>query len=262
MRVSSAETYVQNPTKKKRGERYSRSGRRLIPPLQYWCGERQVWDRAMIVRVEEGGTNYLAERVASESKETSSKTRYHTLIKRKKTRGAKEQTGCHNPGSPGVSGVNVPSPIYTDLPSTEDTISLPTCLPSKQCVQQESQDKKTYKKVVFGDVMSQNTVKEDFDSSTSSQEPVRSEEINGATYSAGDKKLFSSGNQDLSELESKKYMEKNQQESNSQMRRILEVLGSIVEGQIKMQDTLNKVQLCLQQNKKVATSLLGMPEKS
>ena len=58
-----AETYVQNPAQKNRGERYSHSGRCLIPPLRYWCGERQVWDQAMTVRVEDGGTNYLGETV-------------------------------------------------------------------------------------------------------------------------------------------------------------------------------------------------------
>lgn len=43
------------------GERYSYSGQCLIPPLQCWCGERQVWDQAMTVGVEDGGTNYLGE---------------------------------------------------------------------------------------------------------------------------------------------------------------------------------------------------------
>lgn len=58
---SVGETYVQNSAQKNIGERYSYSGQCLIPPLQCWCGERQVWDQAMTVGVEDGGTNYLGE---------------------------------------------------------------------------------------------------------------------------------------------------------------------------------------------------------
>lgn len=38
---------------------FSRSGRRLKPPLHYWCGEREVIDRTLNVTIEGGGTNYL-----------------------------------------------------------------------------------------------------------------------------------------------------------------------------------------------------------
>ncbi|XP_025907774.1 uncharacterized protein LOC112958192 [Nothoprocta perdicaria] len=261
MKGSSAETYAQNPSKKERGERYSRSGRRLILPLQYWRGERQVWDQAMIVRLEEGGTNYLTESMASESKETSSKTSYHALVKRKKTTEVKEQAGCCNLDLPVVCGVNVPSLIWTNSHSTEDTAAAGTRLPSKKCVEQKSQDEKMSKKVVPGDIMSLNIVEEDLDSPTSLPEPVHSGEMNRGTFSGGDK-LFSSGNQDLPELQNQKYREKNRQETNAQMRRILERLNVIEERQREMQDTLNKVHLCLQQNKRVAMSLLTMPEGS
>ncbi|XP_014427810.2 mis18-binding protein 1 isoform X1 [Pelodiscus sinensis] len=39
---------------------YSRSGRRIKPPLNYWCGEREFVDNKLNVTMEEGGKNYLS----------------------------------------------------------------------------------------------------------------------------------------------------------------------------------------------------------
>ncbi|XP_065450076.1 mis18-binding protein 1 isoform X3 [Chrysemys picta bellii] len=52
---------------------YSRSGRRIKPPLHYWCGQREFIDRKLNVTIEEGGKNYLSI-VCSSSKQAKKKT--------------------------------------------------------------------------------------------------------------------------------------------------------------------------------------------
>ncbi|KAJ6654025.1 hypothetical protein lerEdw1_007534 [Lerista edwardsae] len=39
---------------------FTRSGRRVKPPMQFWCGERILVDQALNVTVTKGGTNYLS----------------------------------------------------------------------------------------------------------------------------------------------------------------------------------------------------------
>nr|XP_060611105.1 mis18-binding protein 1 [Anolis sagrei ordinatus] len=50
----------------------TRSGRRVKPPLQYWCGERILVDQELNVMVARGGTNYLstASSTRSQSRES------------------------------------------------------------------------------------------------------------------------------------------------------------------------------------------------
>ncbi|XP_067410818.1 mis18-binding protein 1 isoform X2 [Emydura macquarii macquarii] len=38
---------------------YTRSGRRIKPPLNYWCGQRELVDNNLNVTIQEGGKNYL-----------------------------------------------------------------------------------------------------------------------------------------------------------------------------------------------------------
>ncbi|XP_074854606.1 mis18-binding protein 1 [Carettochelys insculpta] len=51
---------------------YSRSGRRIKPPLNYWCGERELVDCKLNVTIEEGGKNYLS--VVHSSQQSKKKT--------------------------------------------------------------------------------------------------------------------------------------------------------------------------------------------
>ncbi|XP_063146658.1 mis18-binding protein 1 [Candoia aspera] len=44
---------------------FTRSGRRVKPPMQFWCGERILIDQALNVTMTKGGTNYLSPTVSS-----------------------------------------------------------------------------------------------------------------------------------------------------------------------------------------------------
>uniref|UniRef100_A0ABM5FCB1 Mis18-binding protein 1 isoform X1 n=1 Tax=Pogona vitticeps TaxID=103695 RepID=A0ABM5FCB1_9SAUR len=44
---------------------FTRSGRRVKPPLQFWCGERILVDQALNITVTKGSTNYLSPIVSS-----------------------------------------------------------------------------------------------------------------------------------------------------------------------------------------------------
>lgn len=39
---------------------YTRSGRLVKPPLNFWCGQREFVDQKLNVRIEEGGIDYLS----------------------------------------------------------------------------------------------------------------------------------------------------------------------------------------------------------
>lgn len=104
-------------------------------------------------------------------------------------------------------------------------------------------------------------VKKVLDSSTSSQEPLHSVKINRRDYSPADKKSLSSGNQGLSELQGGGSTKKKQQEGDSQMKKVLEKLGSVVEQQRETQESLTKIYGCSEENKKVAKPLLGLPRR-
>ncbi|XP_066486419.1 mis18-binding protein 1 [Tiliqua scincoides] len=47
------------------GASFTRSGRRVKPRMQYWCGERMLVDQALDVTITKGGTNYLTPSVSS-----------------------------------------------------------------------------------------------------------------------------------------------------------------------------------------------------
>ncbi|XP_062824798.1 mis18-binding protein 1 isoform X1 [Anolis carolinensis] len=49
---------------------FTRSGRRVKPPLQYWCGERILVDQELNVMVARGGTNYLSTVSSTQSRES------------------------------------------------------------------------------------------------------------------------------------------------------------------------------------------------
>ncbi|KAM9381011.1 mis18-binding protein 1 [Phaethornis superciliosus] len=53
---------------------FTRSGRQVRPPLNFWCGEREFVDQELNVTIEKGGTDYLSMLYASESsqRQTSS----------------------------------------------------------------------------------------------------------------------------------------------------------------------------------------------
>ncbi|XP_007428390.3 mis18-binding protein 1 [Python bivittatus] len=44
---------------------FTRSGRRVRPPMQFWCGERILIDQALNITMTKGGTNYLSPTVNS-----------------------------------------------------------------------------------------------------------------------------------------------------------------------------------------------------
>ncbi|EMP29323.1 Mis18-binding protein 1 [Chelonia mydas] len=77
-------TPKRNSVQKDPDASYSRSGRRIKPPLQYWCGQREFVDRKLNVTIEEGGKNYLKSladtfiflffKVCSSSKQAKKKT--------------------------------------------------------------------------------------------------------------------------------------------------------------------------------------------
>ncbi|XP_032625568.1 mis18-binding protein 1 [Chelonoidis abingdonii] len=66
-------TPKRNSVQKDPDASYSRSGRRIKPPLHYWCGQREFVDRKLNVTIEEGGKNYLSI-VCSSSKQAKKKT--------------------------------------------------------------------------------------------------------------------------------------------------------------------------------------------
>ncbi|XP_053835466.1 mis18-binding protein 1 isoform X1 [Vidua macroura] len=45
---------------------YTRSGRRIKPPLNFWCGQREFVDRNLNVTIENGGVDYLSLMLSSE----------------------------------------------------------------------------------------------------------------------------------------------------------------------------------------------------
>ncbi|KAM6444551.1 mis18-binding protein 1 [Rhynochetos jubatus] len=59
---------------------YTRSGRRIKPPLHFWCGQREVIDQNLNVTVEEGGIDYLSQMFSSEKSQrpTSSRSKKDT----------------------------------------------------------------------------------------------------------------------------------------------------------------------------------------
>ncbi|XP_068024460.1 mis18-binding protein 1-like [Melanerpes formicivorus] len=70
---------------------YTRSGRLVKPPLNFWCGQRQFVDRDLNVTLEEGGTDYLSLLSSTEKiqRKTSSVSKER---KRKKVTKAVEET--------------------------------------------------------------------------------------------------------------------------------------------------------------------------
>ncbi|CAM4573701.1 unnamed protein product [Lepidochelys olivacea] len=66
-------TPKRNSVQKDPDASYSRSGRRIKPPLHYWCGQREFVDRKLNVTIEEGGKNYLSI-VCSSNKQAKKKT--------------------------------------------------------------------------------------------------------------------------------------------------------------------------------------------
>ncbi|XP_062974581.1 mis18-binding protein 1 [Elgaria multicarinata webbii] len=54
-----------SPVQDDHDKSFTRSGRLLKPPLQFWCGERILVDQALNVTVTKGGTNYLTPTVSS-----------------------------------------------------------------------------------------------------------------------------------------------------------------------------------------------------
>ncbi|KAM7164616.1 mis18-binding protein 1 isoform 1-T2 [Macrochelys suwanniensis] len=67
-------TPKRNSVQKDPDASYSRSGRRIKPPLHYWCGQREFVDRKLNVTIEEGGKNYLSIVCSSSSKQVKNKT--------------------------------------------------------------------------------------------------------------------------------------------------------------------------------------------
>uniref|UniRef100_A0A8C8SIY0 Mis18-binding protein 1 n=1 Tax=Pelusios castaneus TaxID=367368 RepID=A0A8C8SIY0_9SAUR len=85
-----------NSVQKDANASYSRSGRRIKPPLNYWCGQREIVDHKLNVTIEEGGTNYLSIVYSSEERKTissSSKSKREDALET-----SKEKTESQNKG--------------------------------------------------------------------------------------------------------------------------------------------------------------------
>ncbi|XP_064317276.1 mis18-binding protein 1 [Phalacrocorax carbo] len=65
---------------------YTRSGRRVKPPLSFWCGQREFVDQNLNVTIEEGGIDYLSLMFSNEKSQrkttsTSKKTKRKEVVK-------------------------------------------------------------------------------------------------------------------------------------------------------------------------------------
>ncbi|XP_042655235.1 mis18-binding protein 1 isoform X2 [Tyto alba] len=86
---------------------YTRSGRLVIPPLNFWCGQREFVDQNLDVTVSEGGTDYVSMMLSSERSQRkatfiSEKNKRKEVTKATKERPKKQSKGKNSEKVPKV----------------------------------------------------------------------------------------------------------------------------------------------------------------
>ncbi|XP_049684415.1 mis18-binding protein 1 isoform X3 [Accipiter gentilis] len=85
---------------------YTRSGRLVKPPLNFWCGQREFVDQKLNVRIEEGGIDYLSMMFISAKSQTKTSSNSKKNTRKEKMKTTEETPKSRSQGKNNEKGVS------------------------------------------------------------------------------------------------------------------------------------------------------------